>query len=127
VLFGAPATAALAALGVWLVFALFWSVLTPLVTTLVVGPAEGALGPRLAYLHTTQILDRLSPNTLYAETALALLQPATRALGPVLISQLRGALLGAPSVGLVLGAAAGATVGAATSPSQVDFGKPVWR
>lgn len=38
-----------------------------------------------------------------------------------------GALLGAPSVGLVLGAAAGATVGAATSPSQVDFGKPVWR
>ena len=54
------------------------------------------LGPRLAYLNTEQIIDRLSPNTLYAETALALLQPATRALGPVLISQLQGALLGAP-------------------------------
>ena len=38
-----------------------------------------------------------------------------------------GALLGAPSVGLVLGAAAGASVGAATSPSQVDFGKPIWK
>src|SRR5438132_12649091 len=87
VLFRAPATAALAALGVWLLFALFWSVITPLVTTLIAGPPEGIFGPRLAYLNTQQIIDRLSPNTLYAETALALLQPQTRALGPVLISQ----------------------------------------
>src|SRR5207302_265055 len=57
---------------------------------------EGVIGPRLAYLQTQQIIDRISPDTLYAETALALLQPATRALGPVLISQLQGALLGAP-------------------------------
>jgi ABC-2 type transport system permease protein len=42
------------------------------------------------------VIDRISPNTLYAESALALLQPSTRALGPVLISQLQGALLGAP-------------------------------
>ena len=96
VIFRAPATAALAALGVWLLFALFWSVITPLVTTLIVGPSEGVFGPRLAYLQTQQIIDRLSPNTLYAETALALLQPSTRALGPVLISQLQGALLGSP-------------------------------
>ena len=41
-------------------------------------------------------LDRISPNTLYAEIALALLQPATRALGPVFYSQVQGALLGAP-------------------------------
>ncbi len=96
VLFRAPATAALAALGVWLVFALFWSVITPLIANLIAGPPEGVFGPRLAFLETQQIIDRLSPNTLYAETALALLHPATRALGPVLISQLQGALLGAP-------------------------------
>jgi ABC-2 type transport system permease protein len=96
VIFRAPATAALAALGVWLVFALFWSVITPLVSNLLAGPPESVFGPRLAYLQTQTIIDRLSPNTLYAETALALLQPATRALGPVLISQLQGALLGAP-------------------------------
>ena len=96
VLFRAPATAALAALGTWLVFSLFWSVITPIFASLISGPAEGVLGPRLAYLNTEQIIDRLSPNTLYAETALALLQPATRALGPVLISQLQGAVLGAP-------------------------------
>jgi ABC-2 type transport system permease protein len=96
VIFRAPATAALAALGVWLLFALFWSVVTPLIANLVAGPPAGIFGPRLEFLHAQQIIDRISPNTLYAETALALLHPATRALGPVLISQLQGALLGAP-------------------------------
>jgi ABC-2 type transport system permease protein len=96
VVFRAPATAALAALGVWLLFALFWSVVTPLVATLIAGPPEGIFGPNLAYLQTSQTLDRISPNTLYAEIALALLQPATRALGPVLYSQVQGALFGAP-------------------------------
>ena len=96
VLFRAPATAALAALGTWLVSSLFWSFLTDIIAALVAGPAEGVLGPRLAYLNAQQLIDRLSPNTLYAETALALLQPQTRALGPVLISQLQGAVLGAP-------------------------------
>lgn len=97
VLFRSPATAVLIALGTWLVFALFWSAfITDILASLIAGPPEGVLGPRLAYLDTQQIIDRLSPNTLYAETALALLQPATRALGPVLISQLQGAILGAP-------------------------------
>jgi ABC-2 type transport system permease protein len=96
VVFRAPATAALAALGVWLLFSLFWSVVTPLAATLIAGPPEGIFGPNLAYLQTAQTLDRISPNTLYAEIALALLQPATRALGPVLYSQVHGALLGAP-------------------------------
>ena len=97
VLFRSPATAVLVALGTWLVFSLFWSsVITDILASLISGPPEGLLGPRLAYLNTEQIIDRLSPNTLYAETALALLQPSTRALGPVLISQLQGALLGTP-------------------------------
>jgi ABC-2 type transport system permease protein len=97
VLFRAPATAALAALGLWLLFALFWTVMiTPLLAQLIAGPPEGILGPSLAYINTEQILERISPNTLYSETALALLQPQTRALGPVFVSQLRGALLGAP-------------------------------
>ncbi|HTZ37568.1 MAG TPA: ABC transporter permease [Stellaceae bacterium] len=96
VIFRAPATAALAALGTWLVLSLFWSIITPILTSLIAGPPEGLLGPRLTYLNTEQIFDRLSPNTLYGEVAVTLLQPATRALGPVLISQLQGAVLGAP-------------------------------
>jgi len=97
VVFRAPASAALAALGLWLVFSLFWSVMiTPLLSTVIAGPSEGIFGPNVAYMQTQLVLDRISPNTLYAETALALLNPATRALGPVFVSQLRGALLGAP-------------------------------
>jgi ABC-2 type transport system permease protein len=96
VVFRAPATAALAALGTWLILSLFWSIISPIVANLIAGPPEGVLGPRLAYLNTEQIIDRLSPNTLYGEIAISLLQPATRALGPVLISQLEGAVLGAP-------------------------------
>jgi ABC-2 type transport system permease protein len=97
ILFRAPATAALGSLGLWLVFSFFWSVvIRPLVATMIAGPAEDIFGPNLAYLQTSQVLDRISPNTLYAEIALALLQPSTRTLGPVFLSQLRGALIGAP-------------------------------
>ena len=96
IIFRAPATAALAALGVWLLFALFWSVVTPLLATLIAGPPEDIFGPNLGYIQTSLALDRISPNTLYAEIALALLQPSTRALGPVFYSQIQGALLGAP-------------------------------
>ena len=97
ILFRAPATAALAALGFWLVFSFFWSlIIKPLLATLIAGPPEDIFGPNLAYIQTSQVLDRISPNTLYAEIALALLQPATRTLGPVFISQLRGALFGTP-------------------------------
>jgi osmotically inducible lipoprotein OsmB len=37
-----------------------------------------------------------------------------------------GAFFGAPLIGAAAGAAAGGAVGAATTPSQVDLGKPVW-
>jgi osmotically inducible lipoprotein OsmB len=37
-----------------------------------------------------------------------------------------GAFFGVPLIGAAAGAAAGATVGVATTPAQVDLGKPVW-
>ena len=39
---------------------------------------------------------RLSPNILFGEATIAVLNPGTRALGPVLFAQLEGALLGSP-------------------------------
>jgi ABC-2 type transport system permease protein len=45
---------------------------------------------------TAQMLARVSPSTLYGETVLALLHPTTRTLGPVYLSQLEGAVMGAP-------------------------------
>lgn len=50
----------------------------------------------LAQLQLELLLTRLSPNTLYAEAMLALLNPSTRALGFVLPIKLQGAVLGTP-------------------------------
>ena len=38
-----------------------------------------------------------------------------------------GALLGAPLAGAAIGGVAGAGIGAATTPNQVDLGKPAWQ
>lgn len=38
-----------------------------------------------------------------------------------------GAAVGAPLTGAAIGGAAGAATGAATSPNQVDLGRPAWR
>lgn len=95
VLFRQQATSALAALAVWLLFAIFWSMLAPLATEALV-PATG--GP-LDEVHRAQVqlaLSRISPDVLFGEATLAILNPATRALGPVFFSQLQGALLGSP-------------------------------
>ena len=57
--------------------------------------------------------------------------PGDRALSGAGIGAAAGAVIGAPfgapGIGAAVGAAAGGAVGAATTPSQVDLGKPVWR
>jgi ABC-2 type transport system permease protein len=90
VLFKQPATSALAALGVWLLITVFWPIIASV--------AAGALAPpnTLAYAKIQQGISRLSPNTIYGEVTLALLNPTTRTLGPVVFSQLEGAILGNP-------------------------------
>ena len=93
--------AGLATLGIfltalWLLFAVFWGMIVPLVTE-AIAPID-PFDPRteLNAINLAQGLARLSPNTLFAETTLALLNPGTRTLGPVFVFQLQGALLGAP-------------------------------
>ena len=44
----------------------------------------------------SQYLSRLSPSTMYGEVVLAILNPSTRSLGPIYLSQLQGAVMGAP-------------------------------
>jgi len=101
-----PATSALCALTLWLVFTVFWPMLTPLVAG-AVAPID-PLDPMTAVhqIAVQQGLSRISPNVLYGEATLALLNPATRSLGLLFPSQLSGALIGAPlplsaSLGLV--------------------------
>ncbi|MDR5709342.1 MAG: ABC transporter permease [Armatimonadota bacterium] len=94
--FRQPATSALTAIAVWLLFAVFWDILSALVAQAVVAQQAGYGSTELAQARIHLLLARFSPNTLYAETILALLNPQVRALGPVLLTQLEGAVLGTP-------------------------------
>jgi ABC-2 type transport system permease protein len=99
ILFRSAATAALVTLGLWLLVTFIWPVLSGALAQIIVPPdprytALGLQTPGTAQLE--QILARFSPSTLYAEIVVALLDPTTRALGPIYLSQLQGAVLGAP-------------------------------
>jgi ABC-2 type transport system permease protein len=99
ILFRSAATAALVTLGLWLLVTFIWPVLSGALAQIFVPPdprytALGLQTPGTAQLE--QILARFSPSTLYAEVVVALLDPTTRALGPIYLSQLQGAVLGSP-------------------------------
>jgi len=91
VIFRSPATAALSALGLWLFFTFLWPVLAPALAEILFANATQETA-----VVGAQALARLSPSTLFGESVLALLNPSTRALGPIYLSQLQGAVLGAP-------------------------------
>jgi ABC-2 type transport system permease protein len=106
VLFRQPATAALAALAVWLFFLIFWGTLSGLIArTFIFQPIEygvtqqQALDAILAQDRLAQALGRFSPNTLYAEVTVAVLRPEVRAFGlmAMVLQQLTpGAIIGTP-------------------------------
>jgi ABC-2 type transport system permease protein len=90
VLFRQPATSALVAIALWLLFTVFWPMITGIIT-------QGMSGvDQLTLAHIQHGLSRISPNTLFGESTLALLSPSTRALGPVVFTQLQGAVMGTP-------------------------------
>jgi ABC-2 type transport system permease protein len=91
VLFRSAATAALVTLGLWLFLSVIWPALSPAIATALVPSGDQA-----TTIITAQMLARLSPSTLFGEIVLALLHPTTRTLGPVYLSQLQGAVMGAP-------------------------------
>ncbi|HXF53079.1 MAG TPA: ABC transporter permease [Hyphomicrobiaceae bacterium] len=96
VLLRSPASSALSSLSVWLLFAVFWTMIVPFLTNALVSVDPFDPRTQLTAIEVALALERLSPNTLFAETTLALLNPSTRALGPLLMSQLHGAIVGAP-------------------------------
>lgn len=94
--FRSPATAALAALSLWLLFSVFWQMIAPLVANALV-PVD-PLNPMtaLTQINLEHAIARLSPSVLYGEMLTGILHPATRSLGLLFRSQLEGALIGAP-------------------------------
>ena len=94
--FRSPATAALASITIWLFFTVFWNIVAGLLVP-VLGPRQiTGFQDLLALSELELFLQRISPITLYAETAIILLQPAVRSLGIVLPIQLDRAVLGTP-------------------------------
>lgn len=91
-----PATAALASIAVWLFFMVFWEIVVGLLVPILAPDQITSLEDLLAIGEFELMLTRLSPITLYAETAIILLQPAVRSLGIVLPVQLDRAILGSP-------------------------------
>ena len=99
IVFRSAATAALVTLGIWLVITFIWPVLAGAVAQAIVpiDPRYAALGLQTpGTAEAEHILARLSPSTLFAETVVAILDPTTRSLGPIYLSQMQGAVLGAP-------------------------------
>lgn len=91
IVFRSAATAALVTLGLWLFLTLIWPALAPaIVVALVPSTDEETL------ILAAQYVSRISPSTMFGEVVLAILNPSTRSLGPIYLSQLQGAVVGAP-------------------------------
>lgn len=99
VIFRSPATSALFSLGVWMLFSVLWPIIAPFAAQAIAppDPVAALFGvPSVAEIRWEQAIARISPNTLFAESTLAVMHPTTRALGPVFRSQIQGAVLGTP-------------------------------
>jgi ABC-2 type transport system permease protein len=100
VFFRSAATSALTALGLWLLLSVLWPLLVQFVVAALYPPTPASVifgnVPSLGEIELQQTLLRVSPSTLYGESVLGLLHPATRSLGPILMSQIDRALAGTP-------------------------------
>jgi ABC-2 type transport system permease protein len=97
IVFRSAATAALAALGLWLFLTILWPLMMPLVAN-----AFTPSGDVLALLDTQQILGRISPSALFNEVVAVILDPSLRSTQQSMFAQMglmlieRGAVPGAP-------------------------------
>jgi ABC-2 type transport system permease protein len=94
--FRSPATSALAALTLWLLFSIFWSMIAPLIANAFAPVNLLDQASQIANMTLDNNVSRISPNTLYGEMTLGLLSPNTRSFGVIFLSQLKGAVLGNP-------------------------------
>jgi len=91
IIFRSAATAALVTLGLWFFMTFIWPGLS---SALFVAISPSTDEETL--ILGAQYAARVSPMTLFTEAYLALLNPSTRSLGPIYLSQLQGAVVGAP-------------------------------
>lgn len=93
-LFRQAATAALASIGVWLFFIAFWEILVSLIAQGLRPIEFGVVEEIVARAKFEMMLSRISPNTLFAEATIGILNPKVRTLGLILPFELEGAIIG---------------------------------
>jgi ABC-2 type transport system permease protein len=79
-----PATAALASIAAWIFFTVFWGIIARLLATSLQPVQVGFPQQALLQAKLELALTRLSPNALYSESVLAMLNPRVRSLGLIL-------------------------------------------
>jgi ABC-2 type transport system permease protein len=92
--FQQSATAALASIGVWLFFIAFWDIIVSLIAQGLRPIEFGLLEEIVERAKFEMMLSRLSPNTLFVEATLGILNPTVRTLGLILPYELGGAIMG---------------------------------
>src|SRR3954451_22018597 len=118
IIFRSPATAALVTLGLWLFLTLIWPALAPAIVA-----AFAPTSDDQTLILAATYLQRLSPSSLLGEIMLPILNPSTRTLGPIYLSQLQGAVIGAPlPLGDSLIIASPQTVGLVAGPILLFVG-----
>jgi ABC-2 type transport system permease protein len=90
VVFRQPASAALAAIAVWLFFTVFWGILAGLLAQSLAPVSMASPRRSCARLSWSWPWRAFRPNTLYGEAMLALLQPTIRSVGCCCPSNCKG-------------------------------------
>ena len=93
IIFRSAATAALAALGLWLFLTVLWPLLSPYLAALFVSDTVTTPSELLSHLGVLQAFARLSPGALYGEIVGVLLDPTIRSTQQPLLASLGLTLL----------------------------------
>ncbi len=93
VVFKRAATSALTAIGIWLFFTVFYSILIHIIAAAVL-PEKQFLDPDTAIAYNNFVLNllRIAPGQLYTDATTTLLMPSIRSLGPMTMEQMSGAI-----------------------------------
>jgi ABC-2 type transport system permease protein len=93
VMFRNAATSALTAIGIWLFFTVFYSIIIKVIVSSMLPSVEFlSTDEVLTYNNLILTLMRFAPNQLYTDVATTLLMPSIRSLGPLTMEQMAGAI-----------------------------------
>lgn len=82
-----PATSALTSMAIWIFFTVFYSMITGLIGNALDPGSSASVVKKMSYINTMQLIERLSPSTLFNEATTTLLVPTVRSLGPLTAEQ----------------------------------------